>query len=52
MDASLLLLQYPLFLSVVLESMKRESVQTVGESRKENKAVEKALQKRVNKRYS
>lgn len=45
-------MQYPLFLGVVLESRKRENVQTIGESRKENKAVEKALQKKVNKRYS
>lgn len=43
---------YQQFMSVVLESMKRENAQIVGESRRENKAVEKALQKKANKRYS
>ena len=45
-------MQCPLFMRVVIESRKREEIQIVGESRKENKAVEKALKKKANKKYS
>lgn len=41
-----------MFVWIVLENMKREEMQIVGETRRENRAIEKTVKKKADKKYS